>query len=80
MQTSGNNSLWLTSAREPLKSSGFRALYNLAQDALFRIFEKILILRNRMHVNVNEYLSHVLANIRASFASEYLNQITGLCY
>lgn len=31
-------------------------------------------------VNVNEYLSHVLANIRASFASEYLNQITGLCY
>ncbi|MDD3346676.1 alpha/beta hydrolase family protein, partial [Oscillibacter sp.] len=31
-------------------------------------------------VNVNEYLSQVLANIRATFANEYLSHLTNLCY
>lgn len=32
-----------------------------------------------LDVNVNEYLSQVLANIRATFANEYLSHLTDLC-
>lgn len=36
--------------------------------------------QNGCAVNVNEYLSQMLANIRATFANEYLSHLSDLCY